>query len=242
MNTTRLHLCFLAALCGCQGSPRNAEDADDHCVPSPDGFVGLPLDATRYCTNTDHGVEILREGLFVCEPIVHPVEYGKPVSAFYKHSSEVESPPWFCVRRRADGRVFQFHSNQRVSIDPTIWTFCSPDEDGTRGWWDIPQPCFEATCVFLYADSTCAYQPTQEHFKCGEKDSKWDENCCRRTECSGDSPCEPGEECRETWNDLSFYCEATPGANGCICGQFLDYNRADQPVSGGTYCVPKDAH
>jgi hypothetical protein len=107
---------------------------------------------------------------------------------------------FYCIREVATGEEYWINPIfWLVEPIPTEWEFCELPLDYNTSPETLPPPCF-AQCPdteigFEEPFSTCTEEATRIVFACGG-DSAWDENCCRRTPCSG-VPCPEGFECRQ---------------------------------------------
>ena len=175
---------------------------------------GVPGDQERQCVNVD--AEQVRF-IDVCRP--------NDESKTHWHSF------FYCIREIATGDEYWINPIfWLVEPIPSEWEFCELPLDYNTA---PPPPCF-AQCEDTPIGeeepfSTCTEEATRIVFACGG-DSAWDENCCRRTPCSG-VPCPDGFECRQvsTWTPSSscwvgVAADADPGtvdlndpSAGCGC-------------------------
>lgn len=145
---------------------------------------GVRADKRRDCV--DVSADQMRF-IDVCQP--NDETYYYPSAFFY------------CFREIATGEEYWINPVFWL-VEPvaTEWEFCEPPVDFETNPDTLPPPPCFAQCSNTAVGheepvSTCAEGATRIVFACGG-DSAWDENCCRRTPCSG-VPCPDGFECRQ---------------------------------------------
>lgn len=131
---------------------------------------------------------------------------------------------YYCVERRADRAKFWVISVDALVVNESEWAFCSSDRATLP-----PTPCFAAMCDAAPV-TLCTKTQTIANYGCGSRESEWDENCCRRRDCSSSAECQDGEECVAVRTRTFWDCWPTH-EDTCDCGGTL----------GGrdrTVCVP----
>jgi hypothetical protein len=198
------------------------------CDPGYASFLwpAVPVDSNLRCVDIDNP-EVIR--------LCRNAEEGHGWTRYH------------CYRRIADRKEFWLNLERKNHPDPDGWERCEPENP--RSDPRPPHPCFASTCPEpgaagqAYVFSTCSERMTRTKFQCGEAESVWDANCCRRRRCVGDADCRTDEECRGVGFEGSVqYCWLLLPSNGsgydpfdpgaCACGGSLD----GFPYS---FCLPK---
>jgi hypothetical protein len=135
-----------------------------------------------------------------------------------------------CVRDDAGTDYVVFASE--LLIPPTGFSLC-PKEDVF-----FSRPCYtkcadEPTLGFPYLYTLCGEEETKVAGRCGELDSPYDENCCKRPFCP-DGVCPAGLSCKQL--EFNSYSVVTNTQTG-VCG-FGGAGFGGAVLSGESQCVP----
>lgn len=141
-----------------------------------------------------------------------------------------DKPTFACVQTEAGERYWVRNHDQLRGLTPGFTPCSEPDESP-------PPPCFVGNCGpsrYDFPFSNCSQEQTELRLRCGESDSVWDENCCRRPFCENGA-CEAGFVCRPLdGTGYSTFPYATIDAEGAIVCDFWGYQSASDDG-----CVPE---
>lgn len=152
----------------------------------------------------------------------------------------------FCVEHIDSGERFWFRSGTQPAL-ATGWKGCdSQDAEPYRvPHIPPPPPCFARLCpggphgTPGAPNSFCSEAETRALFECGGG-NVWDENCCRRPECTTDADCPGGLSCRQAHYDFVPESEtAWPILPDILPERSCDYGGAT--IDGrAMVCMPSD--
>ena len=222
---------FATAACTSEADPGSATDSSSGMSSTGSGgggaganckgasaaatAVGVPVSNTRECVDASQS-----QTLAVCQG-----------------AEDLNAPQFQCLRRIADGVEFWLNSRFVVEPGSADWEKCDPQASASE-YARVPPPCF-TECGDQPADgppiaprSTCGLAETKKRFLCGDPDSSWDDNCCRRRNCGTTADCASNEECRMINPPTAFIEAWAQDVNECSAGG----SAGGAPES---FCFPK---